>query len=182
MPLPYTTMLGEMLLALVLSGVLGWERETHARSAGLRTYMLVGLGSCTFAILTRSLHAELASGMSSPSGMDPLRVVESVAGGVGFLGAGCIIQARGSVIGLTSAAGIWVVGSIGVACAMGYAALAVTCTLLALIVLRGIGALEERAHTRHVLAPTAAPPHTVVGEVPESRSPVLGDPDAPPAV
>lgn len=142
-PLDEITMLGKLVLSLSLSGVVGWERETHAGSAGVRTYMLVGLGSCTFALLTRSIYAELAAGLIQ-SGMDPLRVVESVAGGVGFLGAGCIIQARGSVIGLTTAAGIWVVGSVGVSCAMGYSTLAVATTLLALFVLRGVGALEER--------------------------------------
>lgn len=173
-PTSFLTAAAQLLLALLLAGILGWEREIHARSAGLRTYMLVGLGSCTFAMVTRSAYGELLVA-GQTTGMDPLRVVESVAGGLGFLGAGCIIQARGSVIGLTTAAGIWVVGSIGVACALGLHGLAVTATLLALFVLRGIAALERVALRRHRPSPEGVAPEGEgrrAGRPADAREPV----------
>jgi len=131
------------LVAVIGAGILGWEREVHKKPAGLRTQMMVGLGASMFTLAT----LEFYRGMSLAGGtvrIDPLRVVEGVIGGIGFLGAGCIIQARGSVEGITTAATIWVVGALGVCCGLGYYLFAATTVLLGLIVLSGLGFLEKR--------------------------------------
>jgi putative Mg2+ transporter-C (MgtC) family protein len=132
------------LLAVVLAGVLGWERETHDKPAGLRTMMMVGLGSAAFTTVVFWVYAGiLTSGLTQRA--DPLRIVEGVVGGIGFLGAGSIIQSRGSVQGMTTAATIWVVGSIGVACGVGQYGVAGIVTLYAWLILWLVGFLEHRS-------------------------------------
>ena len=137
----------EMLLravfAILGAGALGWERERYGKPAGLRTQMMVGLGSATFTMLSLRLYlVSLQGGASGP--FDLLRVVAGIVGGIGFLGAGTIIQARGSVKGITTASTIWVVGAFGIACGLGYYLLAAMNLVLALIVLVGFGRLERR--------------------------------------
>jgi putative Mg2+ transporter-C (MgtC) family protein len=119
-----------LTIATAAAALIGWEREQKNRPAGLRTHMLVGLGACLFTLLAVDVaHATSTAGQR---GHDPLRVVEGVVGGVGFLGAGAILQSRGSVKGLTTAAGVWVVAAIGVAAALGsYATVAVALGLAA---------------------------------------------------
>jgi putative Mg2+ transporter-C (MgtC) family protein len=104
-------------IATAAAALIGWERERKNRPAGLRTHMLVGLGACLFTLLAiEARHELIVPGVPGP---DPLRVVDGVVGGVGFLGAGAILQSRGNVKGLTTAAGVWVVAAIGVAAALG---------------------------------------------------------------
>lgn len=147
--------LGELALRLFLAAIaaaaIGWERELKNRPAGLRTHMLVGVGACLFTLLAFDTFDALAE--RSP-GMDPLRVVEGVVGGVGFLGAGAIIESRGSVKGLTTAAGIWVVAAFGVAAALGnYAALALA-FVFASVILTLLARLERAViHRRRAAAP-----------------------------
>ena len=99
-----------LALALLYGGLIGWEREVARKPAGLRTHMMVSLGSAAFTLVS----FELAAAARERDGMasDPIRIVEGVTAGVGFLGAGSIIQSRGSVEGITTAAGLWVVGAI----------------------------------------------------------------------
>jgi len=104
-----------LLAALVCGAVLGWERESRGKAAGFRTNMLVALGSAAFTMLS----IELALKSSGPGQYDPMRVLQGIIGGIGFLGAGAIIQSRGSIHGMTTAATIWVVASAGVACGIG---------------------------------------------------------------
>jgi putative Mg2+ transporter-C (MgtC) family protein len=136
-------MIARPAVAVVGAGILGWEREAHGKPAGLRTQMMVALGASIFTLATLEFYRDigLAGGTIR---IDPLRVVEGVIGGIGFLGAGCIIQARGSVEGITTAATIWVVGAFGVCCGLGYYALGATTVLLAMVVLSGLGFLEKR--------------------------------------
>jgi len=143
---PFPSPLEVVLRAVVTllgAGALGWQRERHGKPAGLRTQMMVGLGAVMFTMVTLKLYqATLEAGL--PGRLDPIRVIEGVIGGIGFLGAGTIIQARGSVKGMTTAATIWVVGALGIACGLGYFFLAGVTFLFSFIVLSGIGIVEKR--------------------------------------
>lgn len=143
------------LFAVLGGGALGWERERHGKPAGLRTQMMVGLGAAMFTIVTLKLYyAALEAG--GPGRLDPIRVVEGVVGGIGFLGAGTIIQARGSVQGITTAATIWVVGAFGIACGLGYYFVAGVNLVFALSILSVMGILERRL-LRKTAVETAPP-------------------------
>jgi putative Mg2+ transporter-C (MgtC) family protein len=128
-------------IAMVLSGVVGYERQRSRKPAGLRTHMLVCLGSLIFTLLGFDL---LAREGSASLRVDPLRIVEAIVGGLGFLGAGAIIQARGSVHGLTTATSIWTMGALGVAVGIGNYPIAVLTTLFSLLVLSIIDRFEKR--------------------------------------
>ena len=138
----------QLLIRLVaagaLSAVLGWEREAAQKPAGLRTHMLVGVASALFTVL-----AELAV-MDYPGdegGMraDPIRVIQAVAIGVGFLGSGVIFVSKSddSVQGLTTAGSIWATAAIGIAAGLGYYILAVGATVLLMLVLRGMARFDR---------------------------------------
>lgn len=131
------------VFAVLGAGALGWQRERHGKPAGLRTQMMVGLGAAMFTMVTLKLY-QAAMEIGSPDRLDPLRVIQGVVGGIGFLGAGTIIQARGSVKGITTAATIWVVGAFGIACGLGYYFLAVVNLVFALLILSAMGVLEKR--------------------------------------
>ena len=126
-----------LLAAAALAALLGWERERAGKAAGLRTHMLVGIGAALYTVL-----AELSVLEISPNSegfqADPIRVNQAVAIGIGFLGSGIIFVSRRDerVRGLTTAASIWATAAIGVASGLGYYVLAVTSTLLLLLVLR----------------------------------------------
>jgi len=115
-----------LLVAAGLSGLIGLEREFKHRDAGLRTHIMVGLGAALFTIVGAEL------------GIDRTRMAAQVVSGIGFLGAGTIFRARDSIRGLTTAAGMWAVAGIGVAAGFGMLELAVTATLIALVVLFGL--------------------------------------------
>ena len=117
-----------LLLAAVLGGALGFEREQKGKAAGIRTHMLVALGSALFVFIPEQLGMHVA---------DISRVLQGVIAGIGFLGAGTIIKGKEeeNVKGLTTAAGIWLTAAIGVAAGMGREATAVLSTILALIIL-----------------------------------------------
>lgn len=118
-----------LVIAAVLGGVIGLERETGKRPAGLRTYMLVCLGSALFTVL--SIYAFPMEGATR----DTARVAAQVVVGIGFLGAGTLWRSRNMVHGLTTAAGLWVVAAIGMAVGSGFLLLAVASTILVLIIL-----------------------------------------------
>lgn len=132
----------QLFLAVILGGIIGLEREIKRREAGLQTYSLVCLGACVFTILSFYSLRFLAG--ETGVELDPSRIIQAVAVGIGFIGAGTILH-RGSFIeGLTTAAGLWVVAAIGVAVGMGLYLLASFSTLLSLLILAGLGALEEK--------------------------------------
>jgi putative Mg2+ transporter-C (MgtC) family protein len=130
-----------LFLAAILGGALGFEREQKGKSAGIRTHMLVALGSALFVFIPEQLGMHVA---------DISRVLQGVIAGVGFLGAGTIIKGKEeeNVKGLTTAAGIWLTAAIGVAAGMGREATAVLSTILALIILtlvpRFAGLIDRR--------------------------------------
>jgi putative Mg2+ transporter-C (MgtC) family protein len=106
-----------LFVALLAGGLIGWDRERLDKPAGLRTHMLVGLGSCTFTLLGFEVSGHLAARNNDE--FDPTRVLQGVVGGIGFLGAGTIIQSRGQVSGVTTAASVWVSGALGAAAGVG---------------------------------------------------------------
>jgi putative Mg2+ transporter-C (MgtC) family protein len=137
-------MLVRLLMASFLGAAIGLEREVHGRPAGFRTHLLVSLGSCLF-VLT-SIHFYQSYGNftgSGPVGVDPGRVAAQVVTGIGFLGAGAIIREKASIRGLTTAACLWVVAAIGVACGVGLFSAALAVTMMALISLLLLKRLEN---------------------------------------
>ena len=124
-----------LALAAVLGGLIGVERELREREAGLRTHLLVSLGSALFTISSAyGFHSFLASGQSVVRA-DPTRIAAQIVTGIGFLGAGAIIRQGLSVRGLTTAATLWVVAAVGLAAGAGYYSAAVISTALVLIAL-----------------------------------------------
>jgi putative Mg2+ transporter-C (MgtC) family protein len=134
-------MLGRLVLALVVGTAVGLERESAKKPAGLRTLAAVSFGSCLFALLVEELIMQWNP--LTNIRLDPIRLVAGLIGGIGFLGAGVIIESRGSVEGVTTAATIWVTGALGLASGIGYYRLAVSGAVGALLILRGLGWLEH---------------------------------------
>jgi putative Mg2+ transporter-C (MgtC) family protein len=139
---------GLLLLSTLLGGAIGLERELHGKPAGLRTHIFISLAATLFMLLGQSLVAQFA-GMASSSGevaADPTRIMHAVVVGISFIGAGTIIRPvdDGRVAGLTTAASIWLVAAVGIGVAIGQWVLAIGVTLIALIVLIGLGAIEHR--------------------------------------
>jgi putative Mg2+ transporter-C (MgtC) family protein len=124
-----------LVLAAALAALLGWDREERDRPAGIRTYMLVALAAAVFTVLTFEIHQTVLA--AQPGGnSDPIRIIEAVTAGVAFLAAGTIIQGRNSVVGLTTGAGMWMAGALGVAAGAGHYVLAVFAALLSFVILR----------------------------------------------
>lgn len=117
------------LFCAILAGcLLGLDREVRHRRVGVRTYMLVSLGSAMFGIVSIEMSADLKeAGFSA----DPTRVVQGLIGGLGFLGAGAIIQGEKNVGGMATAASLWMAGAVGLAAGLGYAVFAVVSAGLA---------------------------------------------------
>ncbi|MCK4753564.1 MAG: MgtC/SapB family protein [Planctomycetes bacterium] len=124
-----------VVLAVVFGAAIGLERELRGKAAGLRTNVLICIGAAIFTLISRQMTAGSADSLT--------RIAAGVVTGVGFLGAGAIIQDRGGVHGMTTAATIWVVASIGMACGAGIYLLAAVGTFIAIITLIGLGELEK---------------------------------------
>ena len=139
--LPQWELIARLLLAAGLGSVIGIERERSIRAAGLRTHMLVCVGSCLIIIVS-------AYGFNTVLGdhvvLDPSRVAAQVVSGIGFLGAGSIILRNEAVKGLTTAASIWAVAAIGLASGAGLYTAAIASTLIILAILAGLKPLEDR--------------------------------------
>ena len=149
----------QLLLAVLLGGAVGIERELKGKPAGLRTNILICMG----AVLFTSLSVRLAQGRG-----DPGRLAAQILTGVGFIGAGTILHTRGAVTGLTSAATIWVVTAIGVALGSRAYLEALGTTVLVMVVLAGLGRFEEflaRQATTTRLIVHARPHPTAVQEL-----------------
>jgi putative Mg2+ transporter-C (MgtC) family protein len=124
-----------LLVAMVLGGLVGMERQTRGRAAGLRTNILVCLGSAAIIVAFQKLYLEFNVDAESAIRMDPARAAAGVITGIGFLGAGTIVKSKDFVRGLTTAASIWVVSAIGVTVGLGEYVIAVVLTLLVLVAL-----------------------------------------------
>lgn len=130
---------------LVLGAVIGFERELHRQPAGFRTHSLVALGAALFTIVS----AYAFPGSNS----DPTRIAAQIVSGIGFIGAGTILQHRGSVRGLTTAASLWSVAAIGTAAGAGLLTMAIIGTVLILVVLSLLDRVESVARRRLNLPP-----------------------------
>ena len=131
----WTSDIVPVLLAVGCGAVIGFERQLKHKPAGLRTNILICLGAAVFTIISR----EMASGSQDTI----TRIAAQIVTGVGFLGAGVVIQDRGGIHGLTTAATIWLMASIGMACGAKFYGLAIFSTILALVVLVGLGRVDK---------------------------------------
>ena len=138
MELSLQTIIVRLVIATVLSGLIGMEREVRHKPAGVRTNALIGLGAATMALCGISI------ALQWPQTTDPSRLASIVIQGVGFLGAGAIIQASGSVRGLTTAATMWAVAGIGIAAGLGFYGVAFATTVLVLVMLIIFGPLDAK--------------------------------------
>ena len=128
----------KLLLASLLGGLIGWEREKRGKPAGLRTQMLVSLASALFVLGAR----QAAQAAGEP--IEAARAMAGVAQGVGFIGAGLILRTRGEVYWLTTAAALWASAALGVAVAQGLYPLAVVGGILAFVILLWVSVVEDR--------------------------------------
>lgn len=126
----------QMMLACVLGGVIGWEREQHRRPAGLRTHMLICMGAALMTILSKSM---------ADNG-DPGRIAAQIVSGVGFIGAGTILRQGNVIRGLTTAASLWGVAAIGMAVGFGqpFYLVAVVAAAIIYITLEGVNKMADR--------------------------------------
>jgi putative Mg2+ transporter-C (MgtC) family protein len=136
---------GKIALAALLGGILGFEREWHGRAAGLRTNILIAIASCLFTIL--SIEGFPLRG----NAQDTARVAAQIVSGVGFLGAGALLQTRNKVRGLTTAATVWLVAAIGMAVGAGVYFLAAFTAILATAVLQLLRPISKQLK-EHALA------------------------------
>ena len=135
-----------LLCAMLIGTIIGFEREFNHRPAGLRTHILVALGACTVSILGETLFAHYSAMGATP---DPARLSAQVITGVGFLGAGTIMKEGVSVKGLTTAASVWAVACMGIACGYGYYALALAGMVFTLITLTIFESLQRKLINNH---------------------------------
>jgi len=129
--------IGRLLMACLMGAVIGVQREINRKDAGVRTNLLICMGAAFFTLLSAVL-----AGDANP---DKGRVASNIVQGIGFLGAGLILHNRNRVNGLTSAACVWVVASIGMACGAGLYAAAALGTIIVIVALQLVGLLERRA-------------------------------------
>ena len=133
---------GRLLLAALLGGAVGFERELRHKPAGLRTNMLICVGAALFTVISYQ--------MASTVGGDHTRIAAQIIPGIGFIGAGVVIRERGAILGITSASTIFVIASVGMACGAGMPVTAIFTTMLLLSALVVLGFAEDRfgLHTR----------------------------------
>ncbi|MEP7081939.1 MAG: MgtC/SapB family protein [Chloroflexota bacterium] len=134
-----------LTVGLVLGAIIGFERELQRQPAGFRTHSLVALGAALFTVVS-------AFGFSGDL-VDPTRIAAQIVSGIGFIGAGTILQYRGNIRGLTTAASLWSVAAIGTAAGAGLYSVAIVGTVLILVVLSILDRVEALTHRRLRLPP-----------------------------
>ena len=138
--LEFSELLGKIILTVVLCSVIGWERELRDKGAGLRTHILVGVGSAL--IVLTSFHVfDIYKDITV---VDPSRMITGIVTGVGFLCAGTIIRGGNRISGLTTAATLWIAAGLGMAVGSGLYVTAVLFTLVVFLVLIGVRSLERK--------------------------------------
>ena len=130
-----------ILIAGLLGGLIGFEREVRAKEAGLRTHFIVALGSALFMIISQ---------YAFTGRFDAARVAAQVVSGIGFIGAGVIIFQKNAVRGVTTAAGLWVAAAVGLACGAGMYAISIAATLFTLLCLEAMHIISRRYGEKHV--------------------------------
>jgi putative Mg2+ transporter-C (MgtC) family protein len=162
---PFTSYLTRLLVALVIGGAIGLEREFKGKPAGMRTNMLLCLGSCLIMIIS----IEVAQ--YAPRVADPGRIAAQVITGIGFLGAGTIMRSRFHIVGLTTAATMWALTALGLAIGAGYILLSVVVAVLITGTLILIGFIETMLETKrsyHIIQVSFAIREGAVSEILEA--------------
>lgn len=136
----------ELVVAFGLTALIGLERETRGKSAGLRTQTIVGVSAALILLVSKYGFGDVVS--AGAVILDPSRVAAQIVSGIGFLGAGIIITRRGAVVGLTTAAAIWESAAIGMAAAAGLLLLAVVVTVMHFVIVFGVAPLARRLTAR----------------------------------
>ena len=132
----------QIFLAALLGALIGLEREHKRKEAGLRTFSLVCLGACFFTVA--AIYFSQSNSTNTALQIDPARVIQAVAIGIGFIGSGLIIHQRGQIEGLTTAAALWAVAAIGIGVGVKLYFLAILGAFLTLGILAGFRLIEER--------------------------------------
>lgn len=144
--------LAKLVIAALIGGAIGFEREAHGQAAGLRTYTLVSVGACLMMMLSMEMehfYRHLSVDQSVVR-LDPARIASYAIASMGFLGAGAIITGKGTVRGLTTAAGLWLVTGIGLAIGADYLLPAIFATLVSLVILYGLRQFKKIfSHDEH---------------------------------
>lgn len=141
--LPLQVIALRLLMAAIFGAMIGFEREIHTAEAGLRTHILVSVAAALFTILTFEIFHTIEVGPNGPQA-DPIRAVEAVTAGIAFLGAGAIFRSGRNVQGLTTGAGMWLAGAVGLATALGFYIVAAMVALFAIIVLSALRAFAHK--------------------------------------
>ena len=139
-----------LLLAFLLALPIGWDREQAARSAGLRTFPLVAIGSCGFVLIGQRV--------LGPDPQAQARIIEGLMTGIGFIGGGAILKSKASVHGTATAASIWVTGAVGAAVAYDLFEIALVLAVITFVTLRWLSNLKEHIREPNVETPSHNPP------------------------
>ena len=160
------TLILHIIIAALLGGIIGLEREYRAKEAGFRTHFLVALGSALFMVVSQYGFAEILRhpGVS----LDPSRVAAQVVSGIGFIGAGTIIFQKHVVRGLTTAAGLWVTSAIGLAGGAGMYVLSITTTVLVLLCLEAVYFIQHRFGSRNIAMTFTSPDRENIRQIIQS--------------
>ena len=146
-------MLLRLVLAVILSGIIGMEREALNKSAGFRTHILVGIGACLMMIISLSMPFIRMPGdlAAAGSNCDPARIAAQVVSGIGFLGAGAIMSSGGKVRGLTTAASLWAVAGIGLCVGAGLYITSAGAAVLTFATLSLFARVEDRIQKNRII-------------------------------
>lgn len=139
---PVGVLLTRLAVAALLGAIIGFEREATTHSAGLRTHILIALAACLYTTLALEIFRlpdVMGNGRS-----DPVRAVEAVTAGIAFLGAGAIFRHNSGPHGLTTGAGMWLAGAVGMSSALGFYLIGLTVSLLAVVVLLTLKGIDKR--------------------------------------
>lgn len=154
MDIPLTDAILRIFLAFILGSVIGVEREMSNQSAGLRTHILVCLGSAVFSIISISTMLPMLPHETGDVTevirivRDPARIAAQVVTGIGFIGGGAVLRHGATVKGLTTAASLWMMASIGMLCGMGFYYLSIIATLFSFVALFTVGSIEHRVFNK----------------------------------
>ncbi len=144
-------MLLRLVLAVILSGIIGMEREALNKSAGFRTHILVGIGACLMMIISLSMPFIRMPGNFAVMNCDPARIAAQVVSGIGFLGAGAIMSSGGKVRGLTTAASLWAVAGIGLCVGAGLYITSLGAAILTFATLSLFARVEDRIQKNRII-------------------------------